>query len=320
MAGRKKQALKLAEELEARARKWKLSRHTEPEGSNGCERWIVLRLLTLLYFEEYDVIVAEQDGSKYAVDELPYARMVFLMAKGTAAAVQGRVAEAETYLTEIMSSKVAKAVQATYSAGELGYYSYAVAAYGLYPAWLNATILHAKGNVKAAAAKFVAAAAVEEAIYYDEPVTFFTSLRHEAGSMFLAAGDWASARKQFELSLVRYPASGVTLFGLALACQFLEDTECQNDNEAKAKAAWADADPEVSLFQLRNMRKALTLDQREHKTTGAGQKAQGGMARVEGAPRGTGAAAGLLVAAVVAVLAVIARRRPTSKTSTPPQL
>ena len=50
-----------------------------------------------------------------------------------------------------------------------------------------------------------------------------------------------SARKQFELSLVRYPASGVTLFGLALACQFLEDTECQNDNEAKAKAAWADA-------------------------------------------------------------------------------
>ena len=64
-----------------------------------------------------------------------------------------------------------------------------VAEAGLYASWLKAAILFARGDPKAAASELIKAAEREEGLMYDEPVTFFAPLRHEAGSMLLAAGD-----------------------------------------------------------------------------------------------------------------------------------
>ena len=117
--------------LEGRARTWKLSRHVE--AGSGTERWIVQRLITLVYFEEYDAIEAEEDN--VPMDEMPYARSVWLMAKGTAAAFHGRVAEAEGSLGELTSERLADSIKALKDAHELGPYLSGVAEAGLYASW-----------------------------------------------------------------------------------------------------------------------------------------------------------------------------------------
>jgi tetratricopeptide (TPR) repeat protein len=86
------------------------------------------------------------------------------------------------------------------------------------------------------------AAAMEDALNYDEPPDWMQPVRHSLGAVLLNAGKARDAEHVYRADLVRYPENGWSLFGLERALR-LQGKMAEADAVAERfQRAWADAD------------------------------------------------------------------------------
>ncbi|HJS42156.1 MAG TPA: tetratricopeptide repeat protein, partial [Gemmatimonadales bacterium] len=110
------------------------------------------------------------------------------------------------------------------------------------PRMLAGEIALRAGDAAGAVAQFEAAAAIEDALLYDEPPLWYYPVRHALGRALLAAGRAADAERAYREDLARFPENGWSLFGLK---QTLEAQGRSAEAERVARrfrGAWADAD------------------------------------------------------------------------------
>lgn len=83
---------------------------------------------------------------------------------------------------------------------------------------------------------------IEDALERDEPHLWLAPTRHAYGAALLAAGRAAEAQRVFEQDLRHYPDNGWSLAGLRQAQQLQGRVAAARDADARARAAWRDAD------------------------------------------------------------------------------
>ena len=82
-----------------------------------------------------------------------------------------------------------------------------------------------QGQTADAQALFVSAAKQEMALGYREPPYYIRPVGETEGAAMLAAQDWTAAKAAFERALAERPHSGLSLYGIALACERSGDRE-----------------------------------------------------------------------------------------------
>jgi len=106
------------------------------------------------------------------------------------------------------------------------------------------------GDAAGAVPHLETAARLEDGMLYDEPPVWYYPIRHSLGRALLEAGRPAEAEKCYREDLVRFPANGWSLIGLAEA---LEDQGRTADAEAvraEFRMAWEAADIELTSSRI----------------------------------------------------------------------
>lgn len=115
---------------------------------------------------------------------------------------------------------------------------------------LEARINWAQGNKSAAIEAWRKAVAAQDTLNYDEPPGWYFPVRESLGAALLLNGEAAAAEKIFREDLEFNPRNGRSLFGL------LESLKAQGKNdaaqwvEAEFKAAWKNADVQLTRENL----------------------------------------------------------------------
>lgn len=122
--------------------------------------------------------------------------------------------------------------------------------FGVAQAVLHGRIAQAQGKAEAAIAAYTDAVAREDQLAYDEPADWYFPARHLLGAALLAAGKPAQAEAVYREDLKRYADNGWSLYGLAKALAAQNKTAQAADAEKRFKAAWGQADIQLSASAL----------------------------------------------------------------------
>ena len=109
-----------------------------------------------------------------------------------------------------------------------------------------AEVAAASGNRAAGISILREAAALEDAIPYDEPPGWHQPVRQILGAMLLADEQAVEAEAVYRAELQRNPENGWSLFGLMQALEAQGRDADAAEVEARFEQAWADADIELS--------------------------------------------------------------------------
>ena len=105
------------------------------------------------------------------------------------------------------------------------------------------------GDPGKAVSEFSRAAAIEDAMLYEEPPLWYYPVRHSLGRALLEAGRPAEAEAAYREDLLRFPENGWSLIGLANALEAQGDEEGARGARVRFGTAWKFAD--VNLTQSR---------------------------------------------------------------------
>lgn len=111
---------------------------------------------------------------------------------------------------------------------------------------LHAEIAGAEGNFQEAIELLKEGVAIEDSLNYNEPPDWFFSVRHNLGSMQIAAGNYEDAIVTYQEDLERLPKNGWALKGLAEAYSKLGDYKSSEETEQRFLSAWKTADISLS--------------------------------------------------------------------------
>jgi len=114
---------------------------------------------------------------------------------------------------------------------------------------LEAIIAAKAGDRKKAYELYRKAADREAAMIYTEPPSYPRPVVEGWANVALAAGDYATAEKEYREALTREPGSGRAYFGLSAALDGLGRAADARDARSKAAKAWANADPSLPQMQ-----------------------------------------------------------------------
>ena len=187
---------------------------------------IVLPQLTLLSFGQWEEVLAEASPP----EDLPQAWIMSRYAGGVALAALGRTDEANVVLAEIR-----EAAEGVEGPPELNPVP------ALAPLALAGEIALRSGDAKAAVRHFEAAAAIEDALLYDEPPLWYYPVRHSLGRAYLEAGRPSEAERAYREDLDRFPDNGWSLHGLATSLEAQGRMREAADVWYRFSAAWASA-------------------------------------------------------------------------------
>jgi predicted Zn-dependent protease len=113
-----------------------------------------------------------------------------------------------------------------------------------------AAAAYAAGDTAAAVKQMEAAVAIEDAIdSLSQPPYPITPAHELYGSMLMAMGKPAEARKQFEETLKRTPGRPKAIAGIARAAEAMGDTAGARAQYARLLEMWAHADPDRPELQ-----------------------------------------------------------------------
>lgn len=189
---------------------------------------------TLVTFGRWDEVLR----TPMPPSDLRVASAHFWYARGIAFAATGRAAEAEATIDSI------RTVARSLPEGE-GRMTLDIAALAV-----EGELALRAGNTSRAIKAFGDAVAIEDALSYMEPPTWYYPVRHSLGKALLAAGQAATAEQVYRADLRRFPENGWALKGLALALA------AQGRHEAAAKAerrfakAWRLADVTITASRF----------------------------------------------------------------------
>lgn len=145
--------------------------------------------------------------------DLPYVTAIWSWARGVAAVRQSRLDDADRHLAVLQPLAADPAMDAL-MVWDRYPLSHAVR---IAERSLAAELASARGQHDAAIAALREAAAIEDAIPYDEPPGWHAPVRHSLGAVLLSAGRPAEAEAVYREELRRNPGNGWSLHGLPTA-------------------------------------------------------------------------------------------------------
>ncbi len=102
------------------------------------------------------------------------------------------------------------------------------------------------GRAEEAVPHFERAAALEDAMLYEEPPLWYHPVRHTLGRALLEAGRPEEAERRYREDLLRFPDNGWSLIGLARSLEAQGREAEAREARSAYRAAWTDADGELS--------------------------------------------------------------------------
>jgi len=117
---------------------------------------------------------------------------------------------------------------------------------------LAAEVLAARvsSSVNEAIPHWERAAALQDALAYDEPPAWYYPVRESLGAALLRAGKSAEAEKVFRTGLKKSPRNGRILFGLVESLRAQNKTEAADSVRKEFDAAWSKADIKLNLEEM----------------------------------------------------------------------
>jgi tetratricopeptide (TPR) repeat protein len=205
------------------------------------EGFLLQPTFVALRFRQWDEIRQMPDPGP----KLPLLRATWLYARAMAAAAAGEVQKAETLREAFVMARNALPGDMLAGPQNTAAALLAVAAHVL-----DARILEAKGDRKAAIASWVKAVAAEDALAYDEPPAWYYPVRESLGAALLLDGQPREAEIVFRADLEINPRNGRSLYGLAEALEAQKKAADAAWARARFEAAWKDADTKVRLEEM----------------------------------------------------------------------
>jgi tetratricopeptide (TPR) repeat protein len=177
--------------------------------------------------------------------KLPLLRTEWLYARAMSAASSGDVKTAE------MLQKSYEAARDALGEGVMvGTLNSAATYFAVATNVLDARIARARGDRKAAIVSWTKAVVAEDALFYDEPATWYYPVRESLGAALLADGRAAEAETVFREDLARHPRSGRSLYGLVASLKAQQKEADAAWAQAQFETAWKDADTKVRLEDM----------------------------------------------------------------------
>jgi tetratricopeptide (TPR) repeat protein len=167
-----------------------------------------------------------------------------LWATGIALAATGKPQEAQQALKQLEA--IAHSTKETDTTGN----NRSVDIVAIQQLTLKARIAEAEGKLDETISRLSEAVEHEDALSYDEPSNWFFPARHLLGRALMLAGKAREAEAVDRADLVRHPANGWALAGLAAALRAEGNVEETARVEEQLKSVWARADirPESSAY------------------------------------------------------------------------
>jgi len=211
-------------------------------GYAGLQHYWLTPWFDRVRFGRWDEIV----GVPNPGEDLPYVTAIWHYAQGMAAVRQSRLEDADTHLAALAP------LAADPLMDELTVWDrYPLAhAARIAERTLFAELAAARGDHDAAVAALREAAAIEDAIPYDEPPGWHAPVRHTLGAVLLDAGRAAEAEQAYREDLRRNPDNGWSLFGLARSLEVQGRTQEAAEAQRSFTAAWRNADVELASSRL----------------------------------------------------------------------
>ncbi len=100
----------------------------------------------------------------------------------------------------------------------------------------------AQGDVDGGIERMLAAADIEDGLYYDEPATWHAPVRLYLGATYLENGRYEEAEEMYLANLEEYPDNGWALLGLRQALEAQGKNEAASEADARFQVVWKDAD------------------------------------------------------------------------------
>ena len=219
MAGRSAQALEAARTLQTRTN-LEVARVVPMVQS-----FVPFLDLTLVNFGRWEDVLAQP----LPPAELKYASLMAHYARGVAFAATGKGTDAAAELEQV------KQADAAASAADKPVADIAMHA-------LMGEIAQRGGRLDEAAQHYKAALAIEDAMLYFEPPTWYYPIRHSLGAVLLRAGKADEAEAVYREDLKRFPENGWALFGLMQSLRAQGKDADAAAVDARFRAAWKDAD------------------------------------------------------------------------------
>jgi tetratricopeptide (TPR) repeat protein len=113
-----------------------------------------------------------------------------------------------------------------------------------------ARVAQAKGDARAAVARFERAAALQDALPYTEPPYWYYPIRQSLAAALLQAGRYAEAERQFQRALSRAPSNGWSYYGLAELHKARGETAAARKAETDLARTWIG---DRRLLQISNL-------------------------------------------------------------------
>jgi tetratricopeptide (TPR) repeat protein len=199
---------------------------------------IVLPQLAMVTFGDWEGVLAEPMPPK----DLHNATAMAHYSRGIALAATGRGAEAEAELEAVR--RIGNEIGAN-DESEGPEIVVAIAGHAL-----AGEISMRTGDAQAAVGHLEIAARLEDGMLYDEPPVWYYPIRHSLGRALLEAGRPAEAEKCYREDLVRFPANGWSLLGLAASLDAQGRTDEAEAAREEFRTAWGKADIEITTSRI----------------------------------------------------------------------
>ena len=196
---------------------------------------VVLPHLTLLTFGRWPAVLHEPMPS----EELKEAAILARYARGTAYAALGQADRAREILGEIDT-------RAAGAGGDV----MARPLLHIARRALAGEIALRTGQLDSAVAHFRSAAAIEDALLYDEPPLWYYPIRHSLGRALLEANRAVEAEAVYRQDLDRFPENGWSLYGLARSLDAQGKAAESKAVMRRFRAAWSDADVKLAASRF----------------------------------------------------------------------
>ncbi len=200
------------------------------------EGFLVAEVLTHVRFGDWDAVLAMPAPPA----ELRFARGMWHYARGVASSARGDLTGARTALDSV------RAIAGRLPADMIIILNPAPALLQLAAEVLDGRIAARQQRYDVAVARFRSAAALEDALTYDEPPAWYHSARHLLGEVLLDAGRPAEAEVAFREDLRYVRETGWSLSGLQRALQLQGRTADASAVASRLQQAWQYADGATS--------------------------------------------------------------------------
>lgn len=195
---------------------------------------LILPMLTSATFGDWESVLASPMPSA----DLDNATAMAHYARGIALAATDREPEAESELQAI--HEIASRIGAT-DESEGPEIVVVIASHAL-----AGEIALRTGDAETAAGQLAVAARLEDGMVYEEPPVWYLPIRHTLGRALLEADRPAEAESVYREDLVRFPANGWSLIGLANALEAQGRNAEAEEVREEYRQAWSAADIELT--------------------------------------------------------------------------